>query len=299
MKLNAFTADLFGDEPSSRKPGRPPSEKTAPPPAEREPARRLVVAEAKIKQVAKRAAREARERQLADRTIAASKALDRKVYGVIYADPPWRFEPWSRDTGMDRAPENHYPTMPVDEIKALQIPAAPHCVLFLWATVPMLLEALDVLAAWGFKYKSALFWVKPQIGLGYWTRNRVEILLIGTRGNVPAPPPGDQPDQVVSAPTGRHSVKPELFAQVIERLYPHVPKLEMFARVTRAGWDAWGNETGALSESAADGALLSESELEQDAIESYYVGIAEIGKRVRAGEPVPAFLLPKRSEGAR
>ena len=109
----------------------------------------------------------------------------------------------------------------------------------------MLPAALDVMAAWGFNYKSAMFWNKDRPGTGYWVRNTVEILLIGTRGNVPAPLPGEQPPQIVEAPRGRHSEKPDIFAEHIEKLYPNVAKLEMFARAARPGWDAWGNEVAA------------------------------------------------------
>jgi N6-adenosine-specific RNA methylase IME4 len=106
-------------------------------------------------------------------------------------------------------------------------------------TVPMLPQCLDVMAAWDFTYKSAILWNKDRTGTGYWTLNRVEILLIGTRGNVPAPNPGEQPPQVIEAPRGRHSEKPKVFAEIIERLFPNVPKLEMFAREARPGWDSW------------------------------------------------------------
>jgi N6-adenosine-specific RNA methylase IME4 len=121
------------------------------------------------------------------------RELPDKRYGVILADPPWRFEPYSRVTGMDRAADNHYPTSPLDEIKALSVKgiAATDSVLFLWATVPMLPQALDVMAAWGFAYKSSLAWAKDHVGTGYWVRNKHELLLIGTRGSVPAPAAGD------------------------------------------------------------------------------------------------------------
>jgi N6-adenosine-specific RNA methylase IME4 len=164
------------------------------------------------------------------------------VYNVIYADPPWRFEPWSRTSGMDRAPENHYESMALDEIKAIPIPAAAHCVLFLWATQPMLPQALEVMAAWGFSYVSHWVWEKDRIGLGYWSRNVHELLLIGTRGNVPAPLPGTQVESIIQAPRGGHSAKPEVFAGIIEQMFPDVPKLELFARTPRTGWDVWGAE---------------------------------------------------------
>jgi N6-adenosine-specific RNA methylase IME4 len=177
------------------------------------------------RQAEKRERRRQRELDLA----AKITALPDRKFGVIYADPPWKFEPYSADTGMDRAADNHYPTMDLAAIKALPVPAAGDCVLFLWATTPMLLAALEVMSTWGFTYKSAIAWIKDKAGTGYWTRNLVELLLIGTRGDVPAPAPGEQPPQVVEAPRGRHSEKPEIFAEIIEKLYPHVPKLEMFA----------------------------------------------------------------------
>jgi N6-adenosine-specific RNA methylase IME4 len=189
----------------------------------------------------KRMRREAKEAALAHRVM----AMPDRRYVVIYADPPWRFEPFSRDTGMDRAPDNHYPTMTVEQIANLPVPelAASDAALFLWATAPMLPQALDVMAAWGFTYRSHLVWRKDRVATGYWVRNLHEILLIGTRGHVPAPAPGDQPVSVYDAAVGDHSAKPPLFRDLITDLFPTVPKLELFARGDApAGWDFWGNE---------------------------------------------------------
>jgi N6-adenosine-specific RNA methylase IME4 len=169
-------------------------------------------------------------------------ALPVKRYGVIYADPPWRFEPYSRDTGMDRAADNHYPTMDTEAIRRLEIPAARDCVLFLWATVPMLDQALGVVAAWGFTYKSHFVWVKDRLGTGLWTRNKHELLLIGTRGTIPAPEQGRQYESVITAPVARHSSKPFVMHEMIEEMFPHLPRIELFARERFEGWDAWGNE---------------------------------------------------------
>ena len=140
--------------------------------------------------IEKREQRVRREAELGER----QRALPDRRCGVIYADPPWRFEPYSRDTGMDRAADNHYPTSPLEEIKALSVPsiAAPDCVLFLWATVPMLPQALEVMSAWGFTYKSNFAWAKNRMGTGYWNRNKHELLLIGTCGHIPAPAMGTQ-----------------------------------------------------------------------------------------------------------
>jgi N6-adenosine-specific RNA methylase IME4 len=192
---------------------------------------------------AKKSARAERETDLAAATVAASEALGTKLYGVIYADPPWRFEPYSRDTGMDRAADNHYPTMTTEDICGMDIPAADDCALFLWATAPMLPQALSVMQAWGFSYKSHWIWLKDKIGTGYWGRNKHELLLIGTRGSPPAPAPGEQPDSVILASLAGHSVKPPHFAEMIEHMFPHAALLEMFARSPRLGWDVWGNQT--------------------------------------------------------
>jgi N6-adenosine-specific RNA methylase IME4 len=189
-----------------------------------------------------RAEMKRRKRAAREQALAASIAFGSGLYGVIYADPPWRFEPYSRETGMDRAADNHYPTMTLDDICALKVPAADDCVLFLWATAPMLPEALAVMAAWGFSYKSHFVWVKDRPGTGYWTRNQHELLLIGARGEVPAPAPGTQYCSVIEGKLGPHSAKPAAFAEIIDDLFPTVPSLEMFARAPRLGWDVWGNQ---------------------------------------------------------
>jgi N6-adenosine-specific RNA methylase IME4 len=185
-------------------------------------------------------ARSDRERDLA----ANQRALPSKKYGVIYADPEWRFEVYSQKTGMDRSAENHYPTSPTDEICARPVSdiAADDCVLFLCATAPMLPDALRVMEAWGFKYKSQLIWRKDHVGTGYWFRNGHELLLVGTRGKVPAPAPGTQFDSVINAPKSEHSEKPDRFYEIIEAYFPNLPKIELNARRARAGWDRWGNE---------------------------------------------------------
>lgn len=196
------------------------------------------------KSAAKQIARAEKEKALAEKTISVSLASEKKLYGVIYADPPWRFETYS-ENGMDRSADNHYPTMSLIDIAALKVPAADDCVLYLWATVPMLPEALNVMEAWGFEYKSQVVWVKDRIGTGYWTRNQHEILLIGTKGGIPAPAQGSQPSSVINAPLGRHSEKPEVFAEMIEALFPATPKVELFCRSPRAGWSVFGNESEA------------------------------------------------------
>lgn len=191
----------------------------------------------------KKEQRATRERELA----AKQQALPDKRYGVIYADPEWRFEVYSRETGMDRAADNHYPTSETDLICARPVKdiAAADCVLFLWATVPMLPDALRVMAAWGFEYKSHAVWIKDRMGTGYWFRNQHELLLVGTRGNIPAPAMGTQFSSVNSAALGEHSEKPSSFYVMIETYFPTLPKIELNARRARQGWDRWGLEADA------------------------------------------------------
>lgn len=171
--------------------------------------------------------------------------LDR-VYPVYYADPPWRFGVRSEVTGREKSAENHYPTMTTDEIVALMVELIggdDPGVLFLWATNPMLLDALRVTSACGFTYVHSWVWDKEIAGTGYWGRDRHEYLLIGRRGDIAAPLPGSQPETVHRERKGRHSAKPDFYAETIERLYPGVARLEMFRRgPARPGWHAWGFE---------------------------------------------------------
>jgi N6-adenosine-specific RNA methylase IME4 len=197
----------------------------------------------------KKVKRAVREKKLATQI----KALPKAKFGVIYADPEWKFEVWNEDTGSDRAADNHYTTSATDAIKSRDVPsiAADNCVLFLWATVPMLPQALEVMDGWGFEYKSHVTWNKDKIGTGYWFRNKHEILLLGTKGKVPAPAPGEQWASVIDAAVGKHSEKPAAFAEMIEEYFPNLPKIELNARGSaREGWTAWGAEAVAAGEPA-------------------------------------------------
>lgn len=188
--------------------------------------------------------------------IAANNAalpVGERKYSVIYADPPWSFDVWS-GAGKDRAAENHYPTMTQAQIEALPVEAmaADDCALFMWAVMPQLPEALAVIKAWGFEYKTCAFvWVKQTkdeerfaTGMGYWTRANAEICLLATRGS-PARLNADV-HQVIASPRMEHSRKPDDAAERIMRLVPG-PYLEMFARSPREGWDVWGNQAEAAA----------------------------------------------------
>ena len=173
-------------------------------------------------------------------------------YAVLYADPPWHFEVYNEESGVERAAGNHYPTMSLGEICALPVIslATPDAVLFLWTTAPHLRESFDVLAAWGFEYKTNIVWVKDKLGLGYFVRNQHELLLVATRGYLPSPSPANRPPSVINAPWREHSRKPDEAYALIEQMYPELPKIELSARETRPGWQAWGNQV--LAETAPD-----------------------------------------------
>jgi N6-adenosine-specific RNA methylase IME4 len=175
-------------------------------------------------------------------------ALGRNVYGAILADPGWHFATWSKK-GRGRSPK--YRTMSVAEIAALPVVelAAPDCVLFLWATWPLMPAAFHVVEAWGFKYKTCAFtWLKadpdrcpvlPFMGNGYWTRANVEVCLLAVRGR----PQRLHADvrQAIVAPRRAHSQKPDEIYGRIERLVAG-PYCELFARTRRKNWAAWGDE---------------------------------------------------------
>lgn len=169
-----------------------------------------------------------------------------KKYQVIYADPPWRYE---HHISNSRRIENQYPTMALEDIKSLQIPALENSVLFMWATAPKLLESFEVMEAWGFTYRSCLVWDKQVLGMGYWFRNQHEFLLVGVRGKVSPPPAPLRISSVYRESRQTHSVKPAGLKQLIREWYPEASKVELFARQNSEGlfeegegWDVWGNE---------------------------------------------------------
>jgi N6-adenosine-specific RNA methylase IME4 len=173
-----------------------------------------------------------------DQAIGPPPPLPHGPFELILADPPWQLG--SPDS--DRAPEAHYGCLPTDEIEALQVPAAEHAVLYLWAVCSLLPEALQVMAAWGFGYRTTMVWVKDKLGLGAWVRHRHELLLIGRKGSFSPPEPADRPDSVIEATRDRHSQKPACLYELLERAYPQASKVELFARTARPGWAVWGNQ---------------------------------------------------------
>lgn len=175
-------------------------------------------------------------------TMHATPALPAGPFDVIYADPPWRYE--GATITPNRRIENHYPTMDLEAICALPVRdiAAKDAVLYLWAPAAKLAEAMEVIDAWGFTFRTHAVWVKPSIGPGHWVRAQHEDLLIARRGKMRTPAPATRPSSVFEAPRKRHSAKPEIVYVDLERMYPDARRIELFARQHRPGWRAWGNE---------------------------------------------------------
>ena len=165
--------------------------------------------------------------------------MPERKYDIILADPPWRYEHSKTDS---RKIENQYPTMSIDELCRMDIPANENCLLYMWTTAPKLEESLRVMCSWDFKYRSCAIWDKEKIGMGYWFRGQHEIILVGVRGKFPAPEPNKRYSSVIKSPRSEHSKKPDKIYEIIESAYPDYSKIELFCRNPRSGWDAWGNE---------------------------------------------------------
>jgi N6-adenosine-specific RNA methylase IME4 len=174
-----------------------------------------------------------RRRHAADAN--ASPALPATAFPTVVADPPWRYD----NKATRNAAEFHYPTMTLEELRAIEPPAAADAHLYLWATVGFLREAFELVDAWGFAYKTTLTWCKPQIGLGNYFRVSTEHVLFGVRGRLPLERK-DVPTWFV-ADRQHHSQKPESFYDLVERVSPG-PYLDMFARRARPAWTVWGDE---------------------------------------------------------
>ncbi|MGM5009990.1 MT-A70 family methyltransferase [Rhizobium sp. 969_B3_N1_2] len=171
------------------------------------------------------------------------------------ADPPWKMQEWSDNGDKSKSTQSKYRLMPLDEIKAMPVLdlAAPDCLLWLWATNPMLPQALDVLHAWGFTFATAGSWMKTTrngkraFGTGYIFRTSNEPILIGKRGG-----PKTTRSVRSSFPglAREHSRKPEEGYREAERLMPRARRLELFSRTHRAGWTTWGDEVGKFGDVA-------------------------------------------------
>ncbi|MBM3274526.1 MAG: S-adenosylmethionine-binding protein [Candidatus Sericytochromatia bacterium] len=165
-------------------------------------------------------------------------------YPILLADPPWQYDFAETD---NRAIENQYPTMALGDLMDLPVHevATDNALLFLWTTPPKACDAFCLLQAWGFDYVSQWIWIKDKIGAGYWGRAQHELVYVCKRGEFPAPAPDVRPPSVFNSARDAHSAKPAEVHERIERMYPTVPKVELFARKTREGWAIWGNQAPA------------------------------------------------------
>jgi N6-adenosine-specific RNA methylase IME4 len=170
-------------------------------------------------------------------------------YRVIYADPPYAYN----DKTLDKygPAERHYPTMSIEGLCALPVGglAADDAVLFLWSTAPMVMEANKVIEAWAFRYKGMFVWDKVKHNFGHYNSVRHELLLVATRGTCTPDTPKLFDSVVTAERSSMHSEKPEVFRQMIDELYPHGRRIELFARRKHERWEGWGAECPALVKS--------------------------------------------------
>ena len=169
-----------------------------------------------------------------------------RKYNIIYADPPWDESGGGK---IKRGADRHYPLMKTKDIAALKVKeiAADNAHLYLWVTNNFLPDGLEVMKAWGFKYKTIITWKKDRIGLGQYFRGNTEHCLFGVRGNLPYKIENDKRQQGVTgfdAKRKEHSEKPLEMVEMIEKVSDRTGfnKIELFARDIKNGWDKWGNE---------------------------------------------------------
>lgn len=168
-------------------------------------------------------------------------------YQILYADPPWDYAGHKQhDKKNDvKSAINHYSTMKLNDLKAIPIEEQCHkdALLFMWTSSPHLPQAIELMKAWGFEYKTIAFvWYKQKTNPGYYTMSECEICIIGKRGNIPTPRGSRNEKQFLSQMRGKHSEKPNEIRDRIARMFPTQKKLELFAREKIEGWDAFGNE---------------------------------------------------------
>jgi N6-adenosine-specific RNA methylase IME4 len=214
-----------------------------------DPSEREILRQAFILRKEKRAAKRLRACQNILKTTTAPTPLTniKKRYPVILADPPWNYAAGFSD----RSVLNHYQVMPTEEICQLPIGdlTTDDAILFLWTTNTHLFpDAFKVMEAWGFEYKNHMVWVKDTNGqaMGYYVRNIHELLLICKKGDMVYPKLEGTPLSAFTAPRTAHSAKPDVVYDIIDKMYPEFPKLELFARNMRSGWDSWGNSVELL-----------------------------------------------------
>ena len=162
-------------------------------------------------------------------------------YRTVYMDPPWQY----RDTGARGAAEKHYKTLTAAELAKLPVPQLAHpkgCHFWMWTTWPMIREGTphELLRTWGLRWVGEFVWDKEALGVGHWFRSRTEVLILAV-DQKKLRLLRDTVDPVVKARRGVHSRKPGVFYELLQELSP-APRIELFARRCRKGWDRWGLE---------------------------------------------------------
>jgi N6-adenosine-specific RNA methylase IME4/ParB-like chromosome segregation protein Spo0J len=163
-------------------------------------------------------------------------------YAVIELDPPWSYEEQNLGAPGNRNAEDKYATMTLQEIADLPIAdlAAENCHLYLWTTANHLRHSWELLEGWGFQYRSILVWHKSRIGMGHYYRNQAEFVLFGVKGRLPLLA-HDKPNVFAWEAPRVHSIKPDGFYELVEECSPS-PRIRLFARAQREGWESWGNQ---------------------------------------------------------
>ncbi|MBI3169496.1 MAG: S-adenosylmethionine-binding protein [Chloroflexi bacterium] len=178
------------------------------------------------------------------------QCVQNKQYKTILADPPWQFQNRTGKVAPEHKRLSRYPTLTLQEIKEIPISlvSSEQSHLYLWVPNALLREGLEVMDAWGFKYKTNIIWHKVRKdgepdgrGVGFYFRNTTEIILFGIRGSLRTLRPGRSQVNIIKSRKREHSRKPDELYELIEQCSP-APYLELFARGQRPSWDQWGNE---------------------------------------------------------
>ena len=169
------------------------------------------------------------------------------MFSIIYADPCWDYAGHSQHgkKTITKGAIDHYPTLNLEKLKTLNVKeiCEKDALLFMWTSSPHLDQAIELMRAWGFEYKTIGFiWEKQKTNPGYYTLSRCEICIVGKMGKIPTPRGSRKEHQFLSEMRREHSQKPDEIRHRIERMFPTQRKIELFAREKKEGWSAWGNE---------------------------------------------------------
>lgn len=183
--------------------------------------------------------------QLLNKTSVKNINLPKGIYSVVYADPAWPYPARYEEKNLYGAVNYHYRTISIEDLCELPVGkiAANNAVLFLWVATNFLEESFQIINSWGFEYKTNMVWIKQKrrAKIGWYIGSFHELLLVATKGSY-LPQTKELVESVIEAPVGKHSQKPEIVYEIIEKLYPDDKYIELFARNKRKGWESWGDE---------------------------------------------------------